>query len=443
MSHEAVQAYVQEFERVTAANAPTWLAERRRTGMDSVRATGFPTARLEDWKYTDVRPITSRSFRAADASLDGVDRAVVDPLRFGELERHELVFVHGHHAAELCRPGHLPTGINLGSLRDAVARGHPVPERHLARSEAAGSNPFVALNTALMRDGAFVSLADGAMLETPIHLLFLSGHCDDPVASFPRNLIVLGRNARATVIEHYWGRDDTRYFSDAVTEVVLGPGATLEHYKLQQEGKQGFHVGTLSVRQERDSRLESHSISLGGALVRSEIHTRLAAEGAAAELNGLYLAGGRQHVDNHTRIDHEQPRTRSSENYRGVLDGWARAVFNGKVIVHKDAQKADAHQSNANLLLSGHAEVDTKPELEIYADDVKCSHGATVGQLDQNMLFYLRTRAIPADAARSLLTFAFADDVIRRIRLAPIRSRLERSVAGRLPDAELIREFMQ
>lgn len=443
MSEPALTNYMEEYDRAASAATPDWLAARRQTGMDAFRATGFPTLRDEDWKYTDVRPIAKHRFRTADPSMNGISSSMVDALRFGDPDPYEMVFVHGHNAVHLGRAGGLPGGLDIRSLGAAIADSDPMPRQHLAPGADIAGSPFVALNTAFMNDGAFLSVVDDAVIETPIHLMFLSGSAGEPVVSFPRNLFVLGRNAKATVVEYYWGTDGSPYFTNAVTEVTLGPGARLEHYKVQQEGNQGFHIGALRIFQDRLSRLESHSISLGGVLVRNDIHTRLAAEGAEACLNGLYLAGGRQHMDNHTRIDHEMPRTRSEENYRGVVDGRARAVFNGKVVVHQDAQKSDAHQSNANLLLSDDAEVDTKPELEIYADDVKCSHGATVGRLDQNMLFYLRTRAIPAATARSLLTFAFAEDVISRIRLAAIRSRLEKSVAGRLPDADLIREFMQ
>jgi Fe-S cluster assembly protein SufD len=245
------------------------------------------------------------------------------------------------------------------------------------------------------------------------------------------------------VIESYIGLEDAaENLTNAVTEIILHAGAALEHYRVQQESVQGYHVSSVHVQQEASSRYESHVIALGGALSRTDIETRLAAAGAETVLNGLYMAGGRQHVDHHTRIDHLAPHTRSAEYYRGVLAGRARAVFNGKVVVHPDAQKTDAHQTNANLLLSADAEVDTKPELEIYADDVKCSHGATVGQLDEDALFYLRARAIDLETARSLLTYAFAEDIISRMRFKPIRERLSRLVLGRLPEQELIREFV-
>jgi Fe-S cluster assembly protein SufD len=328
-------------------------------------------------------------------------------------------------------------------LLRALAENNDLLQQHLNRYAAPAKSGFSSLNTAFMQDGAVIIVPDNMTVEIPIHIIYLTDDQAGASASGPRNLIVLGKNARATVIETYSGPDDTEYFTNSVTEVSLEAGAALDHYKLQQEGQKGFHIGSLEVWQQRDSRFYSHSISLGGKLARNDINVKLQGPGAQVILNGLYLAGGTQHIDNHTRIDHLSPHTSSKENYRGVLSGRARGVFNGKVIVHKDAQKTDAHQSNANLLLSSEAEVDTKPELEIYADDVKCSHGATVGQLDENMLFYLQSRAIPEDLAHSLLTFAFAEDVISRIQLAPVRRRLEQHVVGQLPDADRIKEFVQ
>jgi Fe-S cluster assembly protein SufD len=314
---------------------------------------------------------------------------------------------------------------------------------HVSRYAEPDKHGFLALNTALPSDGVLIHVPDGVEVTLPISLLFASAAGAVPAGSCPRNLIILGRNAAATVIECYTGSADGEYLTNAVTEASLGDGARLDHHRLQQEGDHAFHVANLTVAQGRDSRLVSHAYSLGAALSRNEVDVRLAAPGAETVLRGLYIAGGRQHMDHHTRIDHAVPCTRSDEHYRGVLDGHGRAVFNGKVIVHKDAQKTDARQSNANLLLSDDAEVDTKPELEIYADDVKCSHGASIGRLDDDMLFYLRSRAIPAATARSLLIFAFADEVLRDVTFAPMRSRLEQRVLGRLPDAALLREFVQ
>jgi Fe-S cluster assembly protein SufD len=439
MSEAAVDYYLAEHARHSPASSLPWLRKQQQAAVEAFGRAGFPTLRHEDWKYTDVRPITKRRFAIPGERPQRPDPAWLDSLRFSDLDCLELVFNNGFHVPELSAEAE--KGVVLQSLARTLAEEPDRLQPYLNRTADPAKNGFVALNTAFINDGGVLLVPDNVILDKPVHLLFLC--TGEDCACLPRNLIVLGENAAATVIESYIGADGAEYFTDANTEVFLGRGARLEHYKIQNEGQQGYHVGNLQVQQQRDSRLESHAIALGGRLSRSDMDVRLAEPGASALLNGLYLAGGRQHVDNHTRIDHLSPHTTSEENYRGVLDGRARGVFNGKVVVHQNAQKTDAAQSNANLLLSNDAEVDTKPELEIYADDVKCSHGASTGRLDEDMLFYLRSRAVPEDTARSLLTFAFAEDVIARLRLKPIRDRLEYIVVGRLPDAEQIREFME
>ena len=442
MSQAAIDHYLEEYARLKLAS-PAWLQDERESAIASLQERGFPTLKHEHWKYTDVRPITRRQFTTSNASFNGIGKSHVDGIRFQGLDCHELVFVNGCFSAALSGIHELPEGIVLQSLAQALQDG----DEQLARSLTSISNKekhaFAALNTAFMSDGAYIAIPDNAVVELPINLVFLTNRQQCSLVMHPRNVIVLGRHARATVVESYIGLDDAEYFTNTLTEVVTGDGAQLQHYKLQQEGPQGFHVGYFSAQQQQDSRIESHSISLGGAIARNDIDVQLSAPGAHIVLNGLYMAAGKQHVDNHTLVNHSKPHTSSEENYRGVLNDHARAVFNGKVVVHEQAQKTDAQQANANLLLSDDAEVDTKPELEIYADDVKCSHGATVGQLDENMLFYLRSRAIDEKTARSLLTFAFADEVIKQINFAPIREKLEYIVVGKLPDAGLIKEFIQ
>ena len=440
MNQPAVDHYSSEFAGLNPGS-PAWLSELQKSAFEAFRSEGFPTTRHEDWKYTDIRPITKRRFSTAAAKI-GFDRKYVDSAGFTLPACHELVFANGRHAPDLSTLLALTGGVMVQSLLEALDGNEDLITGIFKRSESV-KNAFISLNTALITDGGFLYIPDGVCLEQPVHLIFLAGGQEQPVAAHLRNLIIMGKNSRATVIESYIGVKDGEYFTNTVTDILTGEGAVLEHYKLQQESLQGYHVANMNIHQNRDSRVESHSISLGGALVRNDIKSLLAEEGAGIELNGLYVAGGRQHVDNHTRIDHLKPNTSSREHYRGVLDGHARGVFNGKVVVHKDAQKTDAHQSNANLLLSDNAEVDTKPELEIYADDVKCSHGATIGQLDESMLFYLRSRAIDEETARSLLTFAFADEVISHIRLEAVRKRLEAVVVGKLPDTDVIKEFLQ
>ncbi len=443
MSDTAVQHYLSEQARLASAADLPWLRDQQQAAADVFSRLGFPTLRHEDWKYTDVRPITKRSFRVLPESPAKTGSARLEDVRFPRLDCHELVFFNGRYQSGLSRLEGLEENVTATSLGEMLRQDPERVKAYLNHCNNTDKNGFVALNTAFMHEGAVLFIPDNVNVAKPLHLIFLSEHEEEPWASLPRNLIVLGNNSRATVIESYSGPDDAEYFTNTNTEVVLNNGATLEHYKIQREGLKGYHVGNLQVRQQRDSRLESHSISLGGRLARSDIDVALSETGAEVLLNGLYMADKRQHVDNHTRIDHISPHTTSVESYRGVINGHGRGVFNGKVVVHKDAQKTSADQSNANLLLSDDAEVDTKPELEIYADDVQCSHGATTGQLDENMLFYLRSRAISEEVARNLLTFAFADHVIARMRLKPVRDQLEYLVAGQLPDSEQIQEFIQ
>jgi Fe-S cluster assembly protein SufD len=437
-----LQHYLDDYGRIRSAGA-NWLPAKRDEAIEVFRELGFPRRRQEEWKYTDVSAIVKRPFASPPAAGDGISAAQIDEARFAGEDCIELVFINGRFAPALSRLRGLPPGIMAGSLNGAARDTPALLEARLTQQAAVRKSGFVALNTALMSDGAAVRIAQNGDAGVPVHLLFVATDTGSPAGIHPRNLIVLEPGASATIVETHIGADSAEYLCNSVTEISVGNGAQLDYYTIQQHGAKGSHVAGVFVSQERDSRVDMHSICLGGSLIRNDLDVRLAAPGAAVTLNGLYMAGGRQHVDNHTRIDHEQPHTSSNEIYRGVLDGRARAVFNGKVVVHRDAQKTDARQSNANLLLSDDAEVDTKPELEIYADDVKCSHGATVGQLDQDMLFYLRSRAIPESIARGLLTFAFADEIIVGIRPRPIRDRLERYIVGRLPDAALIREYVQ
>jgi len=438
----AIDHYLSEYER-SQATSTNWLRQQRQSAIDVFGQNGFPTTRLEAWKYTDIRALLKRNFATVDSSTVTIDEERLNEIRFPDLDCQELVFINGHYSSAHSHNPELAQNITVCSLAEADAKTQNLAEPYINKYARADKHGFAALNAAFAVDGAFVYIPDNVELEKPIHLIFIANSQQASFITHPRNLLVLGNNARATVIESYIGLDEAEYCNNTVTEIVTGDGARLEHYKLQQESINGYHIAYTHAQCQQDSHYQSHSISLGGVLVRNDIDVVLAGRGAHVGLNGLYMAGGQQHIDNHTRVDHSMPDTSSEESYRGVLDGRAHAVFNGKVVVHKDAQLADAQQSNANLLLSDDAEIDTKPELEIYADDVKCSHGATVGQLDDDMLFYLRSRAIDEHTARSLLTFAFAGEVIKRLSLVPVRERLEYKVVGLLPDASLIAEFMQ
>ncbi len=413
----------------------------REEGLARFAELGFPTTRIEDWKYTNVSAIAGQLFKPVNGASVNVSSGQLQSHLFADLPAHRLVFVNGRYAPALSSVGALPAGVIVGSLADILATRPEIAEPHLGRIAPTGTNGFTALNTALFADGACVHLARGAVVEQPIYVVYVVTGETDSVMTASRNLIVLEEGAQATVIEQYLALGDARYLTNVVTETALGTNSRLEQYRLQQENAKSYHIGAWHVRQARDSRFVSHTVDLGGLLARNDLHSVLGAEGAECEFNGLYVVDGRSHVDNHTCVDHAKPRGTSREFYKGVLDGMARAVFNGRVVVHPDAQQTDAQQMNNNLLLSRNAEVDTKPQLEIYADDVKCSHGATVGQLDADELFYLRSRAIDEQAARDLLTYAFANDVLSRMKLTAIRLPLEQRLTTRLLRGRSIREL--
>lgn len=414
------------------ARAPAWLHDLRRGALARFAEVGFPTTRDEAWRYTDVTPIARAAFRPAPDTIDAFDPAQLAGLELDALPAHRLVFVNGHYAAALSAPGALPPGAVVASLADALTSHPHALAPYLGRLLPRAAHGFAALNTAALGDGVYIGLGRGARLAAPIHLLYLITDAAASTFAQPRNLVVAEDGAAGVLIEHYVALGDAEYFTNALTEVALGANAALEHYRVQEESRHAYHVNGLHVRIGRDARYTGHAVDLGGRLVRNDVTGVLDAEGAACTLNGLYAIGGRSHVDNHTHIDHAKPHGTSREFYKGVLDERARAVFRGRVVVHADAQGSDAQQVNNNLLLSRDAEADTQPQLEIYADDVKCSHGATVGSLDEEQLFYLRSRALDAAAARDLLTYAFARDVLGRIGIAPLRRRIERRLAAGL-----------
>jgi Fe-S cluster assembly protein SufD len=389
--------------------APAWLQPLRDAAFARFAALGFPNTHHEEWRFTNVAPIARTAFAA------GRQGAVATKLAKGPVQ---LVFANGH---LLTRPESLPKGLEAGGFAADPA----AIAQHLGKHASFAENAFVALNTAMLSDGAFVRVARGAVIEEPIEIFYLTTAGAQPIALHPRALIVVGADAHCTIVERYQGAGDGVYFNNAVTEIAVGDRAVVDHYKVQQESLSAFHIATLQATIGRSATFASHSISLGGALVRNDVNATLS-EGSDATLNGLYIVNGTQHVDNHTLIDHAMPHGTSHELYKGILDGKAHAVFNGKIIVRPDAQKTDSKQTNKNLVLSDDAVVDTKPELQIFADDVRCTHGATIGQLDAESLFYLQSRGIGKRQARSLLTQAFAQDVVDRIKVQSLRDSLEK-----------------
>jgi Fe-S cluster assembly protein SufD len=401
---------------------------------------GFPTTKQEEWRFTSVDAIVDGGFVLAGSPGSPVPEVDVDPFRLPDTAA-ELVFVDGHYVPSLSRSTVLPHDTHVESLASAMAANRERLGLHLAHLAPYEGRPFVALNAAFLGAGAWIDLAAGSVLEQPLHLLFVAdGDAGGrPCMTHPRVVVVLGENSQASIVETFVGRDGAGYFTNAVTDVVVGENAGLEHYKLQYEGNDAYHVGVTQVRAQRHARYASHSISMGGALARNDLTAVLDGEGVECTLNGLYAADAARLVDNHTTIDHVRPHCGSREMYRGILGDRSRGVFNGKIIVRPDAQKTDAKQTNRALLLSEDARINTKPQLEIFANDVKCTHGAAVGQLDDDALFYLRSRGLGEGPARRLLTHAFAADVLNRMSLEAVRvgvdSRLQRQLARALPDA--------
>jgi Fe-S cluster assembly protein SufD len=426
------------FEARVAPTGPRWVSDARRKALEAFRTLGYPTTRNEDWHFTSAAPIAEQSFRVTEAPGGEVRVGDLEPFQFSEKAWPTLVFVNGRFSEDLSTFSTLPAGVQAMELARAWKEQPALLERHLTKIAAYDKAAFTALNTAFMLDGAVVHIAANAVLDAPLHLLFISDAYAAKTVAHPRTLIVAERNSNATIIESYVSLGDARYFTNAVTEVSLADGAQLRHYRVERESERAFHVGTTEVHQGKSSLYKSFSFATGGRLARINIYTKLQGEGCEVWLDGLYMLDGEQHVDHQTRIEHLQPNCASHEVYKGVLDGVSHGVFNGQVFVDPIAQKTDGKQTNNNLLLSDHARVDTKPQLEIFADDVKCTHGATVGRIDEMALFYMKSRGIGAQMARELLTYAFAADVIERIELDAVRTGLESLTLRRFTREEVL-----
>ena len=427
------------FEAVRrTAPSPGALADLRRRAFERFSALGIPTTRLERWRFTNVAPIAGTAFTLAAPADREAARADAAPHALaGAVAR--LTFINGRYVAGASDLDRLPAGVAAGSLAAALeseaAGTRAAVDAHLASEAGIDDEAFTALNTALLQDGAVVHVPANTVVEQPIQLLFVTTPPDDgaPVMTHPRVLIVAGENSQVRLVESYGGGGEAPYLTNAVTEVVAGPAAVVDHYKVVRESLAAYHIGAMHVRLGRAANFSSHAVTLGGAIVRNDAQALLDGEGVECTLNGLYLANGRRLVDNHTTIHHARPHCSSHELFKGILDGEARAVFNGKIIVAIDAQKTDAKQTNKALLLSEDAQINTKPELEIFADDVKCTHGATVGQLDEDALFYLRARGLGLEQARSVLIHAFAGDLLNHIAIEPIRDQLDDLLLAQLP----------
>ena len=428
--------YAADFAALDGAGQPGWLLDLRRSAWERFRAEGLPTARRgnEKWKYTNVGPIADADFRyPADTGVDGATSTEIRrtaPLMDGWTN---LVFVDGNFCESLSTPPSGSNSIRAMSLAQALAAGEPTVERHLAKQASVEEDGFVALNTAFLRDGAFVHILEGTSAETPLHLVFVSTTQEEPAASHPRALVVAGANSRATLIESYVGVSEKRYFTNSVTEVVLEEGAELDHHRLLAESEAAYHVGVARVHQGENSVFASKSFEKGPGIGRYDLSVMLDGSGSSCELGGLYITSGRQHMDNFINIEHAKPYGTSRLYYKGILDGRSRAVFGGTVWVREGAIKTDSLQSDKNLVLSPLAEVDSKPALYIYADDVKCGHGATAGNISEETVFYMRSRGVDLETASRLLIYGFASEIIDTVQLDDFRDYLEMLFLDSLP----------
>ena len=435
--------YLADFQSLVqgpGANAPAWLRDLRDNAWSTFNEIGFPTARRgnERWKYTNVAPIARAGFGLAPspATANG-SKAVAPTYKLEGPAVYDLVFLDGHYSPELSSPAAGPSGVTAASMASAALDNAFDLESQVGRYASADDDGFAALNTAFLHDGAYIHVADGHTEKVVVRLSYVTVDSTEPKVTYPRTLIVAGSNTDITVVESYSGPKDSVYFTNAVTEISVGEGARIDHYRLLLEGDRSFHVGTNRVKQERDSSFNSASFTLGTTLARNDLEVLLDGPGAYCSLNGLYLTADNQHIDNLISIDHAKPHCTSRLNYKGILDGKSRAVFGGTVLVRRDAQKSDAEQTDKNLILSTQAEVDSKPSLLIYADDVKCNHGATAGHIDADTLFYLRSRGLDLDAASRMLIHAFASEIINTVKPEALREHLDTIFSAAIPNKSL------
>ena len=425
-----VNNFQEQFKQLKHRNsAPDWLKNIRENGFETFSAAGFPSKRDEEWRFTDISSFLKTDFklsRNTDNSIEGND---ISRFTFNNLDAYRLVFVDGSYNRGLSSIDSLPPSVVIGEI-SSIKDHADIANKHLNHYTKQQGNAFAALNTAFISDVAVISIPSNISLTKPVHLLYLTSDLEVETAIYPRNLVIVGNNSTATIIESYEGLRPSCYFNNTVTEVSVGNGSKVEHCKIQRESRKAFHFGTLQVQQARDCEFISNSVTIGGRLTRNGINMILNGEHSECTLNGLYLGTNKQLIDNHTRIDHKMPNCNSYELYKGILNGQSSAVFNGKIYVHPDAQKTDAKQTNRVLLLSDDAKINTKPELEIFADDVKCTHGATIGQLDEEALFYLRSRGLDYRKAHSVLTYAFAGEALDRINITEIREEIDNLLAS-------------
>ena len=405
-----------------------WLTKQRQHGIALFKAIGLPTIRDEQWRYTDLRALKKNAF-----SLSNVQPGDIDNIKLPIISGTTLVFINGVFSEQHSDLGKLPKGIQVRRLADVLENDADSVSNYFGKTLPEKQHGLTALNNAFCNSGYVVQLSKNTVCEQPIEMLFVSTETEQPFINHSRNLIIAERHSQCTVVERFIStNDEAIYLNNSITEIFAEDGAHIDHYKIQQEAETAFHISGVFIQQAANSNVSNHDLGLGGLVSRSDVRTSLDGEGAHCNMNGLVIGRGRQHTDNFTEVVHAKPHCTSDEFYKSILDDNSRSVFRGRIIVAEDAQHTDAEQQNKNLLLSKNAEADTKPQLEIYADDVKCSHGATVGQLNPKSIFYLQSRGINKETARHLLTFAFANEVIERIKIDSIRHELTTLLAGQL-----------
>lgn len=429
-----------QFKKLGNIGLTELINSTKEDAIDSFVKLGFPTIKDEDWRFTNILPIVKSQFSLQ--SEKPVDIGTIDLNKYiiPELNSHLMVFVDGIFSKELSNIKTTDSNVKIKPISASLNDDKYIIDQYIFKCADIETEAFTALNTAYFFDGAFVYVPKNTVLEQAVHILYISSNSNSCMYS-PRNLIVVEDSSQAVVIEHYVSLQDSVYLSNTVSEVVIGENSTLDHYFIEQESKKAFSISTLEIKQGRNSNLNSHSILLGGSIVRNNIHPVLSGEGCNSTINGLFMPSGRQHMDNFMKIEHASPHCDSRQLYNGILADKSRGVFHGRIIVHKDAQKTDAKQTNRNLLLSDSAKIDTKPQLEIYADDVKCTHGATIGQLDKDSLFYLHSRGIEQSLAKAILLRAFASQSIETIRDLPIRNYVEKLVNNWFIEIGMIEDF--
>ena len=419
-----------EFEKSLNGEKTSEFHQMRKSAISNFQGLNFPTQKDEEWKYTNISPLLKHNFSSVQNKED-VTPEIINKFLFDKLEHSLLVFVNGIYSPEFSKITDLPKGVEVGSITEAIKSDNPLIKKHLGNYAKNENYFFTTLSSAFIKDGAFVYVPDGKVVEEAIHIIFYTSSENEKLVTQPRNLFVAGKNSQVTIIEHYVSDKETIYLTNAVTEIVADENAIIDHIKLQEESKRSFHIARMEVDQERSSNFSSHLISHGAEISRNDFNARFNDEGGECMLNGLFMIDGAQLFDSHTMIDHAKPHCNSHEQYKGILQDKSKGVFNGKVMVRQDAQKTNAFQQNNTILLSDDAVMNTKPQLEIFADDVKCSHGATIGKLNDEAKFYLKSRGIGEEAATAILIHAFASDVITKIKIPALRDYLEEIITKR------------